>query len=1021
MRNLIRACARAGALAVALLAPAAYADTTPQTLPFTQNWSNAGLITADDTWSGVPGIVGYRGDNLTAATGTDPQSVLTDGSATPFDVNANQANPNTFTTGGVAEFAITDPTIALNGSGTADAPHIVIHLDTTGKSGIRVRYNLRDLDGSTDDAVSPVALQYRVGSSGDFINVPAGFVADATTGPSLASRVTAVDATLPTSADNQPLVQVRIITTNAVGNDEWVGIDDLAIDGVGANADAPVVGTCPSSLGVVLGTGGSASVSATDADDAVVSASISAGSVTGITLPFTASTGLGAPLLGILTVAGSVPVGNYPLTLLFANGDTPAQTATCQFTVTVTQPVVATRIHDIQDTGHLSSFNGNAVSNVPGIVTALRSNGFYMEDWLPDADPATSEGIFVFTNAAPSVAVGQTVLVSGTVFEFRPGGSGSTNLTTTEITAPTIVAIAPLGSLPPAVIIGNGGRVPPTQVIDDDAAGNVETGGTFDATTDGIDFYESLEGMRVVINNAVAVGPTNSFGEIPVVGDNGANAVLRTPRGGVIVQPDDFNPERVFLDDTIIGPGAMPVVNVGDVASTVTGVLDYSFGNFKLLVTSPPAFVPGGITPEVTALVGTADRLTVASYNVENLDPSDGAAKFDTLAAHLVNHLRAPDLVALVEVQDNNGATNNGVVDASATLQALVAAISAAGGPMYQFRQIDPVDNQDGGEPGGNIRVAFLFNPARLAFVDRPGAGSTTANAVTNAGGVPQLQYSPGRIDPGNAAFASSRKPLAGEFLFNGHRLFVIANHFNSKGGDEPLFGPSQPPQLSSEVQRNQQATVVAGFVGQILAIDANAKVIVLGDLNDFDFSSPLGILEAAGVTPLADTLAPGERYTYVFEGNSQALDHILVSGSLLIGAMAEYDVVHVNAEFADQASDHDPEVARLLLPPLRADVTPQFAVRSTGFVLNRLTGRFTNTVRLTNNGPTIGDPLRVVFDALPVGVTLANAHGTLDGKPYLEIPGGLAAGGTASVNPAYANPARVAITYTVRIYRGPF
>ena len=1021
MRNLIRACVRAGMLAVALLATAAYADTTPQTLPFTQNWSNAGLITVSDDWSGVPGIVGYRGDSLTAATGVDPQTVLADGSTTPVDVNANQTNPNTFTTGGVAEFAIADPTIALNGSGTARAPHIVIHLDTTGRSGIRVRYNLRDLDGSVDNAISRVALQYRVGATGNFINVPAGYVADASAGPTLATLVTPVDATLPAAADNQPLVQVRIITTDAAGSDEWIGIDDLAIDGVGGGVDAPVVGTCPTSFGVIVGTGGTTPVSASDADDAVVNASISAGSVTGMTLPFTASPGPGVPLLGSLSVAGSVPVGSYPLTLLFANGDTPAQTATCQFTVTVTQPVVATRIHDIQGTGHISSFNGKTVSNVPGIVTALRSNGFYMEDWLPDADPATSEGIFVFTNASPSVALGQTVLVSGTVFEFRPGGSGSTNLTTTEITAPTIVAIAPLGSLPPAVIIGNGGRVPPTKVIDDDAAGNVETGGTFDAATDGIDFYESLEGMRVMINDAVAVGPTNGFGEIPVVGDNGSGAGLRTPRGGVIVQPDDFNPERVFLDDAIIGAGAMPTVNVGDVASTVTGVLDYSFGNFKLLVTSVPAFVAGGIAPEITPLVGAADRLTVASYNVENLDPNDGAAKFGTLATQLVNNLRAPDLVALIEVQDNNGATNNGVVDASTTLQTLVAAISAAGGPAYQFRQVDPVDNQDGGEPGGNIRVAFLFNPARLAFVDRPGAGSATANAVLNAGGVPQLQYSPGRIDPANAAFTTSRKPLAGEFLFNGHRLFVIANHFNSKGGDEPLFGPSQPPKLSSEVQRNQQATVVAGFVSQVLAVDANAKVIVLGDLNDFDFSSPLGILEAAGVTPLADTLAPGERYTYVFDGNSQALDHILVSGSLLNGAMAEYDVVHVNAEFADQASDHDPEVARFLLPPLRTDVTPQFAIRSTGFVLNRLTGRFTNTVRLTNNGPTIGDPLRVVFDALPVGVTLANAHGTIDGKPYLEIPGGLAAGGTASVNPAYADPKRVAITYMVRIYRGPF
>ena len=107
-----------------------------------------------------------------------------------------------------------------------------MYLNTTGQSNITVAYNLRDIDGSTDNAVQPVALQYRVGNSGNFTNVPAGFVADATTGPSLATLVTAVNAVLPAAANNQPEVQVRVITTaNAVGNDEWVGVDDIAITG----------------------------------------------------------------------------------------------------------------------------------------------------------------------------------------------------------------------------------------------------------------------------------------------------------------------------------------------------------------------------------------------------------------------------------------------------------------------------------------------------------------------------------------------------------------------------------------------------------------------------------------------------------------------------------------------------------------------------------------------------------------------------------------------------------------------
>jgi hypothetical protein len=224
-------------LATLAAASAARADATPQTLPFTQNWSDTTLISANDNWSGVPGIVGYRGDGLASA-GADPQTVL--GEGTPVvDVNANQTNPNTFTTGGVTEFQITDPVVALAGSDAAGAPNIVIHLNLTGQSNVTVSYNVRDVDGSADNATQQVALQYRVGSSGNFTNLPAGYIADATTGPSLATAVTAVNVTLPAAVDNQPLVQIRIMTTNAAGADEWVGIDDISIT---AGTAGPVCG-----------------------------------------------------------------------------------------------------------------------------------------------------------------------------------------------------------------------------------------------------------------------------------------------------------------------------------------------------------------------------------------------------------------------------------------------------------------------------------------------------------------------------------------------------------------------------------------------------------------------------------------------------------------------------------------------------------------------------------------------------------------------------------------------------------
>lgn len=231
-------------------------NTTAQTIPFSQNWSDASLLTNDNNWTLVPGIEGFTGNGLTFGTGADPQTLLTTGFLPSPQVFANQASPNTLTTGGVAEFdGIADPTIALqpNGAGNANAPYIIITLNSINRQNITVAYNLRDIDGSTDNAVQPVALQYRIGNSGNFINIPAGFVADATSGPGLATLVTPVSAALPVGANNQSVVQVRIITADAVGNDEWVGIDDVSISGTIINP-VPVITTTPGTTTFIYNT-----------------------------------------------------------------------------------------------------------------------------------------------------------------------------------------------------------------------------------------------------------------------------------------------------------------------------------------------------------------------------------------------------------------------------------------------------------------------------------------------------------------------------------------------------------------------------------------------------------------------------------------------------------------------------------------------------------------------------------------------------------------------------------------------
>ncbi|XQQ06391.1 MAG: choice-of-anchor I family protein [Leptolyngbya sp. IPPAS B-1204] len=601
-------------------------------------------------------------------------------------------------------------------------------------------------------------------------------------------------------------------------------------------------------------------------------------------------------------------------------------------TVAIFEFTPPTRISDVQGAGHVSPLLGQTVS-VAGIVTAVTSNGFYLQDPNPDANPATSEGIFVFRGGSGSKpAVGDSVRVNGKVEEFRGIPARNNDLSVTQLNANSDTAeftvLSSGNPLPAATIIGKGERIPPNQIISNDAVNGSVEGSPFDPDEDGIDFYESLEGMRVQVNNAVAIGPTNNFGEIPVLADNGANAGERTSRGGIYIRPDDFNPERIIIDDLIIRDE--PKVNVGDrFISPIVGVLDYSFSNFKLLNGEALQVASGNLEREVTNLAGTENQLTVATFNVENLDPKKedrtkvdrqsasnvdddlGDGKFTALAKQIVENLKSPDIISLQEIQDNTGAEiNDGVVDASVTYQTLIEAIKAAGGPTYEFRDVSPVEGQDGGQPGGNIRVGFLFNPDRVSFVDRPGGGATVNTTVTKDG----ISTSPGRLIDTDLsdgdAFEDSRKPVVGEFLFQGNRVFVIGNHFNSKGGDQPLFGRFQPPTLSSEAQRLQQTQIVRQFVDDLLGINPNANVIVAGDLNDFQFSKPLDVLTQGGaLTNLINTLPANEQYNYNFEGNAQVLDHILVSQNLR--PLAEIDVVHTNSEFAQQDSDHDPIVAR--------------------------------------------------------------------------------------------------------------
>lgn len=615
-------------------------------------------------------------------------------------------------------------------------------------------------------------------------------------------------------------------------------------------------------------------------------------------------------------------------------------------TVTFLNP--SSRIREIQGAQHRSPLVGQLVNTVPGIVTAVRDNGFFMQDPTDDGDVRTSEGMFVFTNTPPPVTIvaGDSVHVSGTVIEFRT--SNPDGLTLTEIGAPglTIVEQAlPTMTVSPT-LIGSGGRAIPANVISDDAVGGdaENTGTLFDPASDGLDFYESLENMLVRVNDAVIVSTASS--PIAIIADNGANATNRTARGGVAISALDDNPERLYLirnDNSLATPGNR---QVGDrYPGALIGIMEYSSDVYRLRYTQAlPAVVPSVLTQETTSFLGDQFRLTVASYNAHNMTPV--SSHIPGFAGHIVNHLRSPDIIGLQEIQDNSGATDNGVVDATTTLTNLVVAIQAAGGPTYQFRQINPVNGSDGGQPGGNIRVALLYNPSRVQFMDRGTPSSTAPTGVTlDTNGKAQLTISPGRIDPANAAWSSTRKPLIGEFLFNGHKVFVVVAHLSSKIGDGPSFGRNQPPVLGSEAKRIQQATSINTFLSSMLTLDPLANIVVVGDMNEHEFRPAMTTLAGSVLHNLMNDVPISDRYTYNFEGNSQVLDNILVSRRLKNVYQTDVDIVHLNADFHEstQLTDHEAVVARIgfVEQPTAASGTSGVSTTLTGLGISGFTPQY--------------------------------------------------------------------------------
>jgi len=536
-------------------------------------------------------------------------------------------------------------------------------------------------------------------------------------------------------------------------------------------------------------------------------------------------------------------------------------------------------IHDIQGCAHESPFLHMSVSDIQGVVTWKVDNGFYMQELNPDNRDCSSEGIFVFTEQYPDVIPGDLVSVEGRVDEFTPGNIEEGNLSVTEIDMGSIQLIKTNVDLPQPVVIGHDGRTPPSTVIDDDRLSS------FDIDADGIDFYESLEGMRIQVNEALAVESTNAYNEVFVIPSELGKENLISRLGALIQAQVDSNPERILLQ---MPDGYTKYIRQGQYSDAeIIGVMGYEFGNYRILVTSQPAF--SGEPENQASYLSELDenQIRLVTYNINNFNRFDDE-KLSDLTEQIVTDLRLPDIMILQEVQDDSGSDDDGTTSASKNLDALVNSIYHESDVLYRYFDPEPRNNSSGGARGANIRTVILCRKDRgLTYLGQYDKSFTNGQA-----------------------FENSRAPVINQFSMKGKELFVIGVHLVSNNLNTPLFGAIQPIKKPEEYKRIEQGMAIANLVKTIQADSPEAWIIVAGDFNDTTWSDTLDQLSTIGMTNITGLVNETERYSILYEGNANLFDHILVSQSLQ-QQVTGIEILHINTPNPEdkQVSDHDPVI----------------------------------------------------------------------------------------------------------------
>ena len=585
----------------------------------------------------------------------------------------------------------------------------------------------------------------------------------------------------------------------------------------------------------------------------------------------------------------------------------------------VTAPKEVKNIGEVQGESHQSPLVGKEVVINNVVVTKTdKGKGFYVQDKVSDNNPRTSDAVYVASK--DKVESGDLLKVQGTVkegymeeYSVKPGQTfkkPAGSLTVTQIINATITKLGK-AELPKALNIS---EKMPKDVVD-----NTPT--KYNPETEALDYWESLEGMLVEVTKPKVTGPQYK-GDIYVLPGDYKGQKLNNI-GGVNLRPGVQNTE--VLPVTV---GNKFVAKAKDYFNeNITGVVTYKNKTYKIDPNSVPKLQDGGLKREVSKIYPAEDKLTIASYNIENFSANNSGhdetpeEKVDKIANSFIKEVHSPDIITLIEVQDNNGGVNDGTVDGVKSGEKLAQRIKSLGGPDYKYTEIAPVDGKDGGKPGANIRVAYLYNPKRVTLIGKEKGGSEEAARFVNG----HLEKNPARVDPTSVHFEKVRKSLAAEFEFKGERIVVIANHLKSKLGDDAIYGSNQPSVENTKAKRIEEAKILNAFIKEGLRQNPNLKFVLTGDFNDFEFSDSVKTIVGNELVNLMAEHEQGDRYSYFYRGSNQSLDNILISKN--IKDKVVFSPVHINASFMEEhgrASDHDPVVVQIDFSKPAAPVSPE-------------------------------------------------------------------------------------------------